>query len=198
MQELTFDTARPYNPPQKKQAKKILLLAFAILFILIVLGVILFGKGRGKDVEDAATTPTPTLAFLPTDTPEPTPTEVPTDTPSPKVTVKPTVSPTEVKASPTGQAAAERSKLSLTVLNGSGIPGAAKGVADYLQGLGYTVTGTGNADNYDYTDVSFNLKTGNSDLSSTLKKDLSAKYTVGTTSATLTSGDAGGVVIVGK
>ncbi len=64
----------------------------------------------------------------------------PTPTPAPTATPAPTEAPKIL----------ERSQWSLEVLNGSGVTGLAKKVGDKLQGLGYPVVKTGNADKSNY------------------------------------------------
>ena len=83
--------------------------------------------------------------------------------------------------------------------NGSGVVGAAKKAADALKELGYGISSTGNADNYDYTNVTIQVKSGKSNFLSLLQKDLGSSYTVGTASADLTvTSSADALVIVGK
>jgi hypothetical protein len=59
----------------------------------------------------------------------------------------PTPTTTPVPPSPTP---VDRSVVSIQILNGSGVSGAAAATAETLEGIGYTITGTGNADNSDY------------------------------------------------
>ncbi len=119
------------------------------------------------------------LSFLPS---KPTPTLIPeTPTPSP--------SPTPVLA---------RKDLSVAVLNGSGTAGAAGTMADYLKGLGYTVSKTGNASRFDYTKTTVEVRAGKQQFLSLLKDDL-AKHGLQDIDATISaqlSTDA--VVIVSK
>jgi hypothetical protein len=87
----------------------------------------------------------------------------------------------------------------VTVQNGSGEAGVAGKGADALKRLGYNVTGTGNADNFDYTNVVIQVKNSSSDYLDLLKTDLGLSYTIGTTSADLPdsfSSDA--LVIIGQ
>jgi len=89
--------------------------------------------------------------------------------------------------------------MSVTVQNGSGEKGVAAKAADTLRGLGYNVVSAGNADNYDYSDVTIQVKSSKSDFLSLLKKDLSTSYTIGSSTSDLTatsSSDA--LVIIGK
>jgi len=85
------------------------------------------------------------------------------------------------------------------VQNGSGTAGvAAKGVS-VLKGLGYDVVTSGNADNFNYTNVTIQVKSGKSDFLSLLKKDLGFNYTIGSATSDLPdsfSSDA--LVIIGQ
>ncbi len=170
---------------------------FIILFSIIVLGLLLFGVTRffgGKGSEQNTPTPTPTVEVLPTDTLQPTesdvtPTQKPTNTPTPK----PTVNPID-KAS-----GLDRSKLSIHVLNGSGVAGSSKKASDYLEGLGYNVIQIGNADNFNYEKTTIQIKSAKNTYFDLLEKDLSSNYSMGTTSADLSdSNNADAVVTVGK
>jgi hypothetical protein len=171
----------------KTASKSRLVLIFLFLIIgagLLFVGVKLLGM-QSSNKQVAVVTPTPTL--MPTDTPTPEVTATPsaslTPTPSTKLTPSPTVT----------------QSLTLSVLNGSGTPGAAGDMASALKKLGYTVASTGNADSFTYTGITVKIKKSKSDQLTQLKKDVSTVTPVSSTSATLsesTSVDA--QVIVGK
>lgn len=181
-----------------KPTKSPRFLIFFIVSILIIVGI--FGAwrffGAKSQKEEAPTSaPTPTEFQLPTDepTPEATQTAKPTSVLSPTSTPKPTTDPVDKS---TGL---DRSKLTVEVQNGSGEVGAAKKAADALKGLGYTIAATGNADNYDYKDITIQVKSDKSKYLSLLQKDLGSSYTVGTASADLTAtSSADALLIVGK
>jgi hypothetical protein len=78
----------------------------------------------------------PFPAFSPTSTPTPKPTKVPTPTPQ-KV---------------------DLSKYTISVLNGSGVTGAASELRSSLTDAGFIVGTTGNADNSDYTTTEISAK----------------------------------------
>ena len=65
--------------------------------------------------------------------------------PAPVTTPAPVPTP-----APTSQPVLNRSNWSLEILNGSGVTGAAKKIADKIQALGYPVVKTGNADKDSY------------------------------------------------
>ncbi len=167
-----------------------------IAFLIIVLGLIIFGITRffgGSNQSDSTITPTPTQA-LPTEEPTPTeevdvtPTTKPTNTPTPKPTVNPIDKSTGL----------DRSKLSIQVLNGSGTGGTGKTASDYLEGLGYNVIQVGNAENFNFEKTTIQIKSTEENFLNLLKSDLSKNYSIGTTSADLTSGNADSVVTIGK
>lgn len=167
--------------------KKLLFFLIVLLLIGALAGGFFFINGQRGNSEETIPTPTPTEA--PTSTPppaggSPTPTEKPTPTakPSPTPTKKPTKS------------------LSIRVLNGGGVTGAAKDAADYLSGLGYEIVGTGNANDIgSFETTTIEIKKDKESLLAQLKIDLETKYTLGTTPATLSATEsADAVVTVGK
>lgn len=195
MQDVTTEEQNPEvspvrydtTPPVRRggQGRKVLWFLLILLFLAAVIGGFLFISGRvGKSEE---VNPTPTLA--------PSPTSTPTSQPSPTPTGKPT--PTKT---PTPTAAKKVTKnLSIRVLNGSGVTGAAKEAGDYLAGLGYEIAGVGNAQTSDFEKITIEIKKEKESLLAQLKIDLQTKYTIGTTSAALSATDsADAVVTVGK
>lgn len=162
-----------------------------ILIALVVTAIVATG-GEGEIEENI--TPTPTESFE-----EPSPTEEITLTPenedtTPTPTSKTTPTPTKGASSST----VDRSGLSIAVQNGGGVAGAATKAKDTLEDLGYTVSSTGNADNFDYETTTIRVKAAKKQYLDQLKKDLSASYTIGSASADLTSGSADAIVIIGK
>jgi len=150
-----------------------------------------FGSSQQKQV--ASVTPTPAEFQFPTDTPQPSisPTEETGET-----TITPTAKAVNPIDSSTGL---DRSTLSVEVQNGSGEPGIAGKGADVLRGFGYKIASTGNADNFDFVNVTIKVKSTKANFLALLKKDLGFSYTVGTTSADLDSSSAAdALVIIGK
>lgn len=205
----TMDDNSSFKPPSTQanysyqNSKKPNKLIFLILFLILLAGVG-FGFWKFFLVSEDSTksitiTPTPTEYQFPTDTP--TPAVSPTISVKPTTpTTKPTVTPTKTSVNPVDSATGlDRSAISVAVQNGSGEAGAAGKAADFLSGLGYKIGSTGNADNYDYVNVTIQVKSAASKYMSLLKKDLGFSYTVGTTSADLASSFASdALVIVGK
>lgn len=192
-----------YNPspsaPKKSKSKVILFL----LLLIVIAGLAIFGTMRFLQARDDAleATPTPTADFnIPTEPPEPTEEPEPTSSDSASVTPG-KVSPTVTKAAGASIDKAtglDRSKLTIEVQNGSGTAGAAGKMQTELEGLGYIVSKTGNADNYDYAETVIQVKATRKSYLPLLEKDLSGSYTIGSTSATLTSSTADAIIIVGK
>jgi len=103
------------------------------------------------------------------------------------------------QVSPVDKSGLDRSKLSVTVQNGSGIEGAGGKAADILKGLGYNVASTGNADNYNYKGITIKVKKENSNFLDLLKKDLSKDYTVTVASSDLDpNSPTDALIIIGK
>lgn len=179
------------------RSPKKFLLFFVIFVLLAVVGTTLFFliKNQNSSESDEDLSPTPTEFQFPTDTPTPpqsptpesSPTKEPTATPSPRPTGNPIDKVTGL----------DRSKISIEIQNGSGIAGAGKKAADLLTSLGYKISGTGNADNYNYEKTIISVTGTSSKYLDLLKKDLGSTYSIGSTSASFT-GSSDARVIVGK
>jgi len=197
MEENQFqEIPQTFTPGRSKKVlpkKTVALLAFIVLIILAVLFVKLSAKSTKQSTSTTSTTPSATEIPMPTDSPFPSSSETPVPTPKPTPIPTPSANPVD-KA--TGL---DRSKLNVLIQNGSGEAGVASKASDYLKGLGYDVASTGNADNYDYTNVTIQVKAGKSDYLALLKKDLGFNYTIGTASSDLSaSSTEDALVIIGK
>jgi hypothetical protein len=197
MEDSTLQTSALNQSP--KRSKFLFLFIVGIVIIVVGFGAWQFFGVNTEKPEEQKTTPTPTEFKLPTDTPTPeakkeeepinTPTPEPTSTPKPKPTSDPVDKATGL----------DRSELSIEAQNGSGIEGAAGEASDTLKAFGYDVVSIGNADNFDYENIVIQVKSTKSEFLSLLKKDLGTSYTIGTTSADLsTSSSADALVIIGK
>lgn len=117
-------------------------------------------------------------------------------------TTAPTPTPTGLQtalATPTPTQAIVKKDFEIQVLNGSGTSGVAGTMKTLLEESGYTVKGTGNADNFDYENVVIIVKKGNEALLELLKTDIATKYSVGSSSADLSESETyDAEVIVGK
>lgn len=175
--------------------KKILI---PIIVVIILLAAIFGGASFLRSQSKSIPTPTPFPTAEPSPTEEVTPTPEETKTPTGKPKATPTKKPTPTKEA-TSAGTTNTKGLTIRVLNGSGIAGRAAGLADYLKGLGYGINGTGNADSEDYEKTTITIKKDKESLLATLKSDISTKYSVGTTSATLTASEShDAVVVIGK
>lgn len=129
-----------------------------LLFILIIVtsaaifftGMILYQSNK-DDIS------LPTIPFINKPTPTPTESPSPTPTPTPEI---------------------DYSDLTVEVLNGSGVAGAAGAVAGALEGEGFENIEVGNADEQDYTDTEVQMTENvSSDVFDTIASALS-EYTV--------------------
>ena len=176
--------------PRKRNQKRFALLIVAIL-IIIIFSVFITLANTKKSKPETTTTTSTTIETETTTTTEPEVTPDPDETSTP--TPKPTVNPVDKK---TGL---DRSKLTVAIQNGSGEAGVAGKAADILRGLGYDVVSTGNADNFDYTNVTIQVNSSSSDYLSLLKTDLGGEYTIGDASSDLSASvSADALVIIGK
>lgn len=193
----SFETAVQKKPNRVKRFALFLIVIGLILIGLFVLFHFKFAKTANAPVK-----PTPTEFQFPSETPtaSTTATITGTVTPGTKGSVTPSskLSPTPFGVSKTGTLP-DRSALSVNVENGSGVAGAGSKAAGILRNLGYNVLATGNADNFNYTNVIIQVKSAKSDFLTLLKNDLSQSYTIGSATSDLpATSTADAVVIVGK
>lgn len=93
----------------------------------------------------------------------------------------------------------DRSTLSISVVNGSGIEGTAGKAATILKDLGYNIASTGNADNFNYAGVTIKVKKEKSNFLDLLKKDLAKEYAITLTSSDLSlTSPTDALIIIGK
>lgn len=181
-----------FTPLPTQSSNKMRAFIYVGLFILLIALAIFLGNRFLTASQKQTPKPAPTSAPA---TPTPTVAATPSATLTPKTSPTPTG---KLTPTPTGKAATSTS-LTIEVLNGSGVKGAAGDAAALLQKAGYTVSSTGNADTFDYTKTTIKIKKSKASLGAQLKKDLSASYTVDPTLQTLaetSSFDA--IVIVGS
>lgn len=193
MEEAPLEAVPSFAPlPKKKVNKRFIYLIFAIfVLILLFFGFKNFSSSKKGSIDQKAAVTTPTTT--PTQTPNPTPENSPTPSTTNTPTPKPTVNPVDKTSG------LDRSKLSITVENGSGQAGVALKGTDYLKNLGYNVSSSKNADNFNYSNVSIQIKSSKSGFLSLLKKDLGFNYTVSSASADLSdSFSSDTLVIIGK
>jgi len=118
------------------------------------------------------------------------------------ITIENKESPTTTPAAtstPSPTPSIERSDLTVQVLNGSGVSGAAGVAKDYLEGLGYEDVETGNASLYDYEETEVSIKEDVEEYLDMIIEDLSDEYEVATDSGVLDEdGDFDVEIIIGK
>lgn len=111
-----------------------------------------------------------------------TPTPIASPTPSPTPTPNPLI----------------RSDWSLEVLNGSGVSGLAKSVAEELRDLGYPVVKTGNADKQTYETTEILVRSDLEDKVGLVIADLKDTIKIATVAGELKEGTASARIILGK
>lgn len=113
-------------------------------------------------------------------------------TPTPIATTTSTIIPS---ASPSAKLIL--TKYPINVQNGSGIPGVAGDAKSLLTKAGFSVSGTGNADNYDYTDTVIKVKSDvPAEFISKLVTTLSGIYKVSTKTESLPDTSKDEVVVI--
>ena len=190
MEETPLEAIPTLSPTKRKINKRFIYLVLAIIVIAIIFFAYkIFGSGNSGNINQKSAIVSPTKEQK----------ETPTPSQSPIPSTSPAISPSTTPTSVDKATGLDRSKLSVIVENGSGGEGVAGKGSDYLKGLGYDVSSTGNADNFDYTNVTIQVKSSKSDFLSLLKKDLGASYTIDKATSDLPdsfSSDA--LVIIGK
>jgi len=152
----------------KDTSKKSLFL-WALVLILIA-GLI----GGGLMMAKKKSFSLPKLTIIPS--PSPTPTPTPTPTPMPP----------------------NRGDITIQILNGGGVSGAASKMKKLLEDKGYKVGDVSNADAYTYDKTELHVKTAKSAYQKLLIDDLKDTYSISTNTAALTdSVSYDGRVIVG-
>lgn len=115
----------------------------------------------------------------------------------PEKTPEPTVTPT-FSPSPTPKPALLRSDWSFEVLNGSGVTGRAKKVAEGLVALGYSVVKTGNADKDTYAVTQVFVKKDFTDKIDLVIADLRDTIKIASVAGELKDSTASARIILGK
>ncbi len=111
-------------------------------------------------------------------TPTPTPIQTPQPTPTPQLLI--------------------RSDWSFEVLNGSGVTGLAKKIADQIKNLGYSVIKTGNADKQNYAQTQILLKSDFKDKADLVISDIKDIIKVASYAGELKDSTASARIIIGK
>ena len=98
-----------------------------------------------------------------------------------------------------GENEPERENLTLQVLNGSGVKGAAGKAMEYLENLGYKDVETGNADKSDYVETEIRVKASKKEFKNLLKEDLKTEYELADSEETLPeTAEFDAVIVIGQ
>lgn len=198
MDENAQPTDQFYGLPQEPK-KRSMKSPFFILVIIMIIGIIGFVgysmvNSQNENVDEEAESEE---IITPTFTPTPSPQE----TPSTTISITPTskIQPTPTKSVSTSGKSDDKSSLTIEILNGSGVAGVAGKAKSLLTDLGYNITSTGNADNFEYEQSVIEIKASKSSFLKDLEKDLSKDYVIGETSSTLSASNQTDVrIIIGK
>lgn len=194
MDDNQFGQFTPYT--KKTQSPKVRAFVYVIIFAIIIAGAMIIGNVfLSQRSEENNPEPTPTTAVTPT----PTPTDETTPTPEEeKVTPTRSTTPTPTGKVATTPTTAAKKGVTVRVLNGSGTQGAAGDAASVLLDAGYTITGTGNADTFDYDQTVIQIKKSKQAEAANIRKALSSEYTVSSTTESLAeTAQVDAIVIVG-
>lgn len=187
MENVSYSGSKP--PIWKRFSKRRVLILIILIIVVGMLGGLFYFVTQEESVDETTKTielPENTI----TDTPQIT--EEPVDETDSDEDITPTSAPTPVDES-------GRGSISVSVQNGSGDSGVAGDAADILRNLGYDVVSTGNADNFEYENVSINVKASNEDALALLEEDLSESYTISGTSTDLSEDESfDALVIIGS
>lgn len=183
MEEISYSSSNSRLPIRKKISKRLALFGIFFVIIILLLGGLFYFVTQGNSKKEVIKT----ITLPPTEQ-----SKEGTPTPTPEVTSIPTPSPTKSQSS-------EKSAIKVTVQNGSGESGVAGKASAILKTAGYNVVSSGNADAFDYTDVTIKVKNSRKQILISLKTDLSKDYTIGATSTDLPEATAyDALVIIGK
>ncbi len=193
MEEISYSGA--HKPSKKRISKRVALFGIFFIIILLLLGSVAYFVTSGSESEGEDST----SITLTEDSEDEVTMEEPTEEPLETEAPTPSKAPTKVPTKAAEEEDTPASSGSVAVQNGSGESGVAGAAAAVIREAGFTIASTGNADNFDYTDVTIQVKSSKKSILADLEKALSADYTIGDTSTDLpeaTSYDA--LVIIGK
>lgn len=177
---------------RKFSKRAVLFGTFAIFGVLLIAGLIFFvAKDNSSETEDVTKS---------MELPKNSKSEViNAPSPTPDVSPAPTSSPTKAPPKAAEKEASNEEGIKIAVQNGSGESGVAASAAAILRQAGYSIVSTGNADNFNYTNVTIKIKNSQKSFLSSIQKALESEYTIGETSSNLSEGqDYDALVIVGK
>lgn len=194
MDETAFPRATHMSGRRRPKAFLILIGVLVLLGLLVYAGTRFLGTGSENPEEEGEVLPTAVIA--PSSTPGPSPDK---ETPTPTEEAEEEEEDEDVTPTKSaGSTTLDKSSLVIQVLNGSGISGEAGKVQASLEDLGYTDVTTGNADSFDYEDLTISVKSTKANFLKALETDLSDSYTIGDTDTSLASSEYDVVIIVGQ
>lgn len=189
MEEISYSGSK--LPIKRRISKRIALFGIFFIIILLLLGSVAYFVTRGNSGEQV----TESITLPDNSEPEVTeeePTTAPEESPEPtkeEEEEEPTAAPTS----------ATSTAGSVAVQNGSGESGVAAAAAAILRDSGFSIATTGNADNFEYTNVTIQVKNSKKSILSDLEEALSKDYTIDKTSTDLAeSSSYDALVIIGK
>jgi hypothetical protein len=156
---------------RRKSRPKLMLWAIVVVVAAIVVGISLITFSTRKSASQSGSSQTK---------------------PTPQTSVAP--SPT------TAPITLNREDITIQVLNGGGVAGAATKMKNLLTDKGYKVEGVGNTSEYNYEQTEIKVKADKEGALNLLKKDLSGSYTISSSSSSTLSADSeyDAQVVVGK
>lgn len=189
--EQDYQAFANYTMRSQERPRIVIIFAGIFIFLAVIFGALFIIGALYKKPKPA--TPTPII----------TPTATPLPTSSVSAVLKPSLtgslSPTAGLSVQDKSTNLDRSKLQVSVLNGSGEKGAAKQVSTYLESLGYKIAQVGNAQVFTYRNLTVQVKRSKSAYAPLLKKDLQANPAFASVSASVSDDISGEAeVIVGK
>jgi hypothetical protein len=187
MEEISYTGAN--SAVRRKPSKRLILFGTFFVIILLLLGSVAYFVTSGGEENNQESITLDQREE--SEVSEAIPTEEPEETEAPTPTKEPTPGPTE--------STTNRANIRVAIQNGSGVAGVAGEAAAILREAGYNVVSTGNADSFDYQDVTIQVKAARRSALSGLQSALSEEYTIGETSSDL-SADAtyDALVIIGQ
>ena len=189
MDEISYSGSQ--SPKRKISRRAAIFGVVGALILVLLIGLVFFVTRKGNNSDQSTT-----ISLPPTSAPTEQISPATTGDTTPTVTKAPTKTPTKAPSVTT----AATNNVSVVVENGSGESGVAAKGADALKAAGYTIASTGNADNFDYTGVTIQVKASESDILTQLKSDLTnAGYTITSATSDLSAGQSSdALVIIGK
>lgn len=200
MDEISYSGSSASRKKRRISKRLVTFGLIAVIVLVLIGGIAYFVTRKGDSENDGSAiitlpeeqqktenTPTPEASITPAVSVTPSASKSPT----PKTSVSPTKSPSVSDSA--------KSDIKVVIQNGSGESGVAGKASDVMKAAGYTVVSTGNADNFDYKDVTVRVKPSQKSNLAAIEKALSTNYTVGDTSSDLSEGQSYDVlVIIGK